>query len=293
MPEPVSFVSGAGRCRGLVYPAVTTGPSPYVILCPGFGGTKDTPSLIAAAEEFARHGYHAMTFDYRHFGLSDGEPRQLVDLDGQLDDIRAAISYARTRPDTSGVVLWATSLGGGHVVSVAATGPQLTAVIAQIPFNGFPRRVRGRTMRATMRLLLAMLTDRVRGWFSCPPRYIAAVGGEGELAVMVGEEAEQAVAAMDSRTWRNEVAPRALFGMMRYRPGDVAAQLEMPVLVAVGEFDRETEEVDAAPIADRAPHGVLRRYPLGHFDFYRPQNRERVLADQIRFLDEVTGRKVS
>ncbi|WP_370330576.1 alpha/beta hydrolase [Mycolicibacterium hippocampi] len=293
MPEPVQFVSGAGRCRGLVYPAVTTGPRPYVILCPGFGGTQDTPSLIAAAEAFARHGYHAMTFDYRHFGLSDGEPRQLVDLDGQLDDIRAAISFVRTRPDASGVVLWGTSLGGGHVVSVAATDPLVTAVIAQIPFNGFPRRVRGRTLRATMRLLLAMLTDRVRGWFSYPPRYIAAVGGEGELAVMAGEEAEQAVAAMASRTWRNEVAPRALFDMMRYRPGDVAPQLEMPVLVAVGEFDRETEQADAAPIADRAPHGVLRRYPLGHFDFYRPHDRERVLADQIRFLDEVTGRKVS
>lgn len=49
--------------------------------------------------------------------------------------------------------------------------------------------------------------------------------------------------------------------MMRYRPGDVAPQLKMPVLVAVGEFDRETEQADAALIADRAPHGVLRRYP--------------------------------
>jgi hypothetical protein len=39
------------------------------------------------------------------------------------------------------VALWGNSLGGAHVISVAADDPRIVAVVAQIPFNGFPRRV--------------------------------------------------------------------------------------------------------------------------------------------------------
>ena len=34
-------------------------------------------------------------FDYRHFGGSAGEPRQLLDIRQQQDDYRAAVGYAR------------------------------------------------------------------------------------------------------------------------------------------------------------------------------------------------------
>ncbi len=84
--------------------------------------------------------------------------------------------------------------------------------------------------------------------------------------------------------WRNEVALRALFGMMRYRPGNEAHRLRMPILVSIAERDLETPEVLSRQIAERAPRGELRRYPVSHFDFYRDPVRQRILADQIDFL---------
>ena len=74
--------------------------------------------------------------------------------------------------------------------------------------------------------------------------------------------------------------------MMRYKPGEVAHRLAMPVLVCVAELDRESPEELTRQLAERAPRGELRRYPGTHFDFYRDPVRGRVLADQVEFLRE-------
>lgn len=290
--EAVEFPSGARRCAGRFLSGPAVQPRPCVVLCTGFGGTQDTPSIQAAATAFAEHGFAVLTFDYRNFGRSGGQPRQLVDVDGQLDDIRAAIGFARSRPEVDGdrVALWGTSLGGGHVITAAAADPRVAAVVAQVPFNGFPKRVEGRSAATTLRLLAAMVRDRVRGRLGRPPLYVPAVGPLGTLAVMASEEAHQVIATMESPTWQNRAAPRALFDMMRYRPGDHAPALTMPVLVCVATRDRESPLGNAAQLAERAPRGRLREYDCGHFDFYRPEVRRRVLADQIAFLDEVFGR---
>jgi pimeloyl-ACP methyl ester carboxylesterase len=181
------------------------------------------------------------------------------------------------------VALWGTSLGGGHGIAVAADDSRIAAVVAQVPFNGFPRRVEGRSVVATLRLLGAMVMDAVRGWFGCSPYYIRAVGTIGELAVMASPQAQQAIDAMHSLQWRNEVAPRALFEMMRYKPGARAHRLAMPVLVCLAEHDRESPVELARQIADHAPHGELEIYPCAHFDFYSPEVRVQVVGTRSTF----------
>ena len=229
----IRFDSGGVTCVGYVYPPVRGGGLvPCVVVGTGFSGTQDTPSIQAAAQAFAEAGFAALTFDYRHFGESDGAPRQLVRIKDQQEDFHAAIRCARSHAgiDPERVALWGTSLGGGHVIAVAADDPRIAAVVAQVPFNGFPKRVEGRTVAATLRLLGAMVTDAVRGWLGCSPYYIRAVGTTGELAVMASPQAQQAIDAIHSLQWRNQVAPRALFEMMRYKPGARAHRLGMPVL---------------------------------------------------------------
>ncbi|MCP2315445.1 hypothetical protein APR12_000775 [Nocardia amikacinitolerans] len=285
----ITFDSSGTECAGTLYTETETGERPCVILCPGFSGTQDTPSVVAAAQTFAAAGMAALTFDYRRFGVSAGQPRQLVDIDDQLADIRAAVRFARDHPliDPDRIVLWGTSLGGGHVVTVGADDERIAAVLAQVPFNGFPRRAEGRSTRATLALLRVMVADWLRGVLGLSPHYIPAVGRPGELAVMTGPQAQATIDAMHSETWRNSVAPRALLQMMRYKPGDHAPRLRMPLLVCIGERDRETVAEDTVELAERAPRGELRTYPFSHFEIYRADNREKVLADQIDFLRRV------
>ncbi|PSL47145.1 hypothetical protein B0I31_12552 [Saccharothrix carnea] len=295
----VAFESRGTTCAGYLYlPAAPNRQLPCVVLGHGFSGTMDR--LFPHAERFAAEGMAALVFDYRGFGESAGEPRQLADIDGQQEDLRAAIAFARGHEhvDPGAVVLWGNSLGGAHAISVAAGDPDIVAVVAQIPFNGFPKRVAGRSTWQTLRLLGAIGWDALRGKVGLRPCYIPMVGRPGELAVAATVEAEQHIKTLTggeaTSLWRNSVAPRALLSMMRYHPDRAAARLTMPLLVCVAADDHETPIETTRALAERAPRGELRSYPGTHFTFYTdPATREHALTDQIAFLRRCLRPQVS
>ncbi|OPZ25163.1 MAG: Alpha/beta hydrolase family protein [Deltaproteobacteria bacterium ADurb.BinA179] len=107
--ENVQFASGGLKCSGWLYRA-RGGPRPCVVLAHGFGGTREM-RLGAYAEAFVEAGYHALVFDYRHFGDSEGEPRQILDIKRQHEDWRAALRFARGigGVDPEKMILWGTS----------------------------------------------------------------------------------------------------------------------------------------------------------------------------------------
>jgi uncharacterized protein len=293
--EKVSFASGAVGCAGYLFapePRAGTGEClPVVILAHGFSGTMDR--LVPHAERFAADGIAALVFDYRGFGESGGQPRQVVDLSSQHQDLRAAIAWARGREDLDPdrVALWGNSLGGAHVISVAADDPRIVAVVAQIPFNGFPRRVEGRSTGAALRLFGAMVWDSIKGRLHLEPFYIPMVGKPGELAVTATHEADRHIQTLTggnlTTLWKNQVAPRGLLQMLLYRPALDAARLQAPLLVCAAEQDREAPVDTARALVQAAPRGTLRVYPGTHFDFYTdPAIRDRALADQLEFLHE-------
>ncbi|GAA0954715.1 alpha/beta hydrolase [Actinocorallia libanotica] len=287
MRTEVSFTAAGVRCAGYLYLPSGPGPVPCVVLCHGFSGTMDR--LFDYAERFAAEGLAALVFDYRSFGESDGEPRQVPDIDGQLVDVRAAVAFARAheRVDPGRVLLWGNSLGGAHAITVAADDPRIAAVVAQIPFNGFPKKVEGRSTGDTLRLLGAIVWDAFRGELGLRPYYIPMVGRPGRLAVTATPEADlhiQTLSGGGETLWRNSVAPRGLLRMMRYRPAEAAARLTCPLLVCAAAEDRETPAETSRVLADRAPRGEMRVYPGTHFTFYTDLAfRDRVVADQIDF----------
>ncbi|MFI7638363.1 alpha/beta hydrolase [Nonomuraea sp. NPDC049400] len=294
MRTKVSFNAAGVRCAGYLYLPADPGPVPCVVLCHGFSGTMDR--LFDYAERFSAEGFAALVFDYRSFGESDGEPRQVPDIDGQLVDISAAVAFARAheRVDPSRVLLWGNSLGGAHAITVAAGDRRIAAVVAQIPFNGFPKKVEGRSTGETLKLLAAIVWDALRGKLGLRPYYIPMVGRPGEFAVTATPEADQHIQTLTGggkTLWRNSVAPRGLLQMMRYRPAEAAARLTCPLLVCVAAQDRETPLETTRVLADRAPRGELRTYPGTHFTFYTdPSFRDQVVADQIDFYGQASAK---
>ena len=132
--ENIQFVSGGLRCAGWFYRAQGKETCPCIVLAHGFGGTREM-RLDAYGETFAQAGYHALVFDYRHFGDSEGEPRQILNIGRQHEDWHAAIGFAKGRPgvDPSKIILWGTSFSGGHVVPVALKESGIAALISQVP----------------------------------------------------------------------------------------------------------------------------------------------------------------
>lgn len=292
--EDITFDSHGTPCAGWLYRAEAADGErrPVVVLGHGLGAVKEM-RLDAYAERFADAGYHALAFDYRHFGASGGEPRQLLDVDRQREDWHAAIAYARSLPgvDPDRVVVFGSSFGGGHVLVVAAQDPRVAAAIAQCPFTdgiASARRNMGPTSLAIMGRALADSVAAARG----KPRVMVALAGRpGETALMNTADALDGYLALvpEGMSFSDEVAAAVALRIPREKPGKVARSVTAPVLVAVCETDSVAPAAATIKHAERMPNAVIKRYPVGHFDIYLGDAFETAVADYVDFLDDVVG----
>jgi dienelactone hydrolase len=289
----VFFTSGGVTCAADLYrPDGPEESLPCLVVGHGFSGTKGLARVYA--ERFTAAGLAVLVFDYRNFGASGGEPRQVVDVAKQRADYHAAVRFARSLPgiDPERIALWGTSFSGGHVIAVAAEDPRIAAVVAQVPLLDARRtgrttrqRLRRALTRSALKLFGAAWRDALRAVRGRPPYLARVVGRPGEAAVYTDPQVAAVFAELggEAAGWRNAFAPRFLFGLPRYRPG-MAERLRMPLLVCVADGDLEASAELAVEVAARAPRGEVRRYPVGHFDVYIEPVRSRVIADQIAFL---------
>jgi pimeloyl-ACP methyl ester carboxylesterase len=283
--EDVWIPSHAEQLAAYVYrPDSDTGNSPCVVMAHGWSATRDD-GLPGFAEAFRGAGFVVILFDYRHFGASTGEPRQLLDIRGQHDDYRAVVAWARELAgvDPDRVVLFGSSFSGGHVLAVAATDARIAAVISQAPFTDAIPTLMLVPPRNIVRFVVAAVRDQAGAWLGRSPVLVPAVGEPGAFGAMTAPEAKpgfDAIVPSDSK-WRNEFAARMMLAFPFYRPGRKAAKLKMPVLICICDTDETTPIAPALRAAKRALRAELRRYPYGHFGIYHdPQAK----ADQVAFL---------
>ena len=245
VPDEVFFDSDGTRCAAdLYWPKVADGAVPCVVMGHGGSGTKRL-GLPKYAAKFAEAGMAVMAFDYRGFGASAGQPRQVIDVAAQQDDYRAAVRYARGHDaiDPQRIALWGTSLSGGHVLSVAATDPLIAAVVSQVPLiDGWHR---GRTLRQrlqwdivwrTAQFTAAAVIDVIGARLGKAPHLVPVVADAGRVAVFTEPYAKVAFEALGGERvgWRNALAPRFLFelpqpGVLpRVRSADYVGRSDLP-----------------------------------------------------------------
>jgi fermentation-respiration switch protein FrsA (DUF1100 family) len=291
----VSFASGGELCAAWHLPAEgeeLAGPAgrPCVVMAHGIGGTKDS-GLLPFAEAFAAAGLSALLFDYRSFGHSSGEPRQLASPERHREDYRAAIAFARKLEgvDPGRIVLWGTSWSGGHVVHVASGDPAIAAVIAQTPDLDGVRSLREIARYAgwgqLLRVTIEGLRDRLAAIRGGEPHMISLVGPPGSLAALSSEESEPGYRAIAGPSWRNEVAARAVLDEGRNRAIAVIDRVGCPILIQIADRDSVAPPPGARAAAWRARGRVeVREYLCAHFDIYVGEWGERSIEDQLHFL---------
>lgn len=103
-----------------------------MLFCHGNGGNLTSrPGYYRAILET---GVNLLTFDYRGYGLSDGEPSEA----GTYTDAETAYQWLRTRgfaPEH--ILVWGESLGGGIASHVAAT-QSVGGLVLQSSFTSIP-----------------------------------------------------------------------------------------------------------------------------------------------------------
>ena len=258
----------------------------------GFGGTKDS-GLQPFAERFAAAGLDVLAFDYRGFGTSQGEPRQRISITGQVEDYAAAVAAAQRLPgvDRARIVLWGSSLSGGHVLRVAAGCSDVAAVIAMTPMTNALATARqvlsqygpAPALRATGRGLHSRIaTTRGRAPVTMP--IVSRPGQGGALAL---DGAYESYLGLAGPSWRNEIDATVGMELTKISTAKYAKALRAPLLVQIADFDRY---VPAGAVARTAALGraVVHHYPCDHFDVWPGHEWfDRAVDDQVAFLRRV------
>jgi len=282
----VRFASGGAECAAWHFGPGGSGAC--VVMAHGLGAIKEV-GLERFARRFAAAGHDVVAFDYRGFGESGGEPRQVVDIAGQQQDWRAAIEFARGLSGVAWerIVLWGTSYAGGHVLQLAARLEGLAAAVAQVPMADGLAAARSVGLVQTARLAGHGLLDAVGARLGRAPHTVAITGAPGELALLTSPDAAAGLEILnpDGYPWPNEIAARFVLHAGAHRPGRDAARIDCPLLVVVCDDDAVTPAAPALAAARRAPRGQLLRLSGGHYAVYQDEGFERAVQAELGFLE--------
>lgn len=298
----VEFRSRTDLCRAWLFapdpaPGAGSGPgtrsSPCIVMAHGLGGTRNA-KLEPYARRFADAGYAVLLFDYRHFGNSEGAPRQLVSIHRQLQDWEAAIGFARTLPtvDPGRIALWGSSFSGGHVIVAAARDGKVAAISAQGPMmDGLSATLnimRYAGIGMGLKLVGRGLQDVFRAMFGMEPVYVPLVAPPGQVATMSTLDAEPGYKAIAGPGWRNEICARFALTLPMYRPVAHAGDVRCPALIEVCINDSVAPAGAAIKAAKKiGAKAELKQYDFGHFDLYVDKGFERSSGDQLEFFNRV------
>lgn len=266
----LTFTSHGTPCKGYLYmPSEAKAPVPCVIM---------------------GHGFAAFLFDYRHFGASGGEPRQLLVPSREVEDWLSAIAFVRKldgiKPDA--IALWGTSFGGGLVTVAAARDGNVQAIIAQCPMmDGLAsvfEVIRYAGIAQVMKLSAHGALDITRSLLGMSPHYIASAGRPGEVAAMSAADCYDGYLALIPEGVPNQVAARIAATLMTFRPVTEAHKVNCPALIQICEKDTVAPVAAAEKAAKKMNRAEVRRYEMGHFDIYQGEDLEMSVSDQLEFL---------
>ncbi len=266
---------------------------PCVVMAHGFGCTKDS-GLEPFAQRFAEAGADVVVFDYRGFGLSEGQPRQFIDHRRHREDYRSAVAHARALPgvDPDRIVLWGSSYSGGHVIAVATEDPLIAGVISQgAAMDGFAAVAQIWSYagpRQLLRLTAHALLDVVGGLLNRRPHHIPIVGEPESLAAITSDDGLPGYSSIIGPSFINSMAARGIVPILLNRPVTKARKLRMPVLLVIATHDSIAPVSAVEKVASRVRGPVrVEWYDVGHFDIYLGDPFEKSVAAQVELVRSI------
>jgi len=283
------FLSDDVRCDGDLYlPAGVTKP-PVVIMAHGMGAQKDF-RIPAFAKRFVEKKMSAFLFDYRTFGKSAGEPRQLVDPYRHVEDWQAAIAHVRTLSEVDGnkIALWGSSFAGGHVVTCAAEDEEIKAIVSQVPFASGWSSMRLKNFSDIFLASMYGTYDYLKACLFLSPHYSPLIGHPDSFAAMNTEESYDGYMSIVPKetNWENKMQSRGFIKMTFYSPLSKAHQVEAAALVIAARHDSLVPIDAVKEIAKNIPKGELVVMDCNHFAPYTGELFEEMVGFETEFLEK-------
>ncbi|MCB1147332.1 MAG: alpha/beta fold hydrolase [Leptospiraceae bacterium] len=285
--QPVKFQSADGFCAADFY---RPGAEKFgvIIMAHGFAAERSW-KLPEYAAHFAANGIGVLLFDYRNFGDSPGEPRQLISPARHLQDYESALSFIQghSQVDSNRIGVWGASFSAGHSVYLAAKNPKIAAISLLVPFLDFWPVLQKIPPLAVAGLLPFAVAD----WFLSLVNLalpLQIVGDPGEAAMLTFPGWKKGIldgVPADSK-WINAAPARVALELPFFRPAQVADSLKMPVLVQYGSRDTGIPAEAVKDFCSKLNNVELQEFRMGHIDPFQNKWFPKIADAQLQFFQK-------
>jgi uncharacterized protein len=175
---------------------------PAILVAGAITGVKEQVAG-SYAERLAKSGFVTVALDHRHFGESEGEPRQHEDIAKKIEDFKNAVSFMCTLEDINREKIGACgiSMGGGYVLQLAAFDRRIKAVsIVASGLNLGDTLLDMLGKEGFVNFLKEHNKARQKHYETGEAQYIPAVATDNKPAAMPGDEPFEYYRT--SRAWR-------------------------------------------------------------------------------------------
>lgn len=238
----VSFESHGETLRGHLFLPEGFDPNrayPAVIVTGSWTTVKEQMAGLYAGR-LAEQGYPALTFDFRHFGESGGQPRQYESPEHKIEDIGSAAKFMQSLPfvDDERLGGFGVCASSGYMAHAAARGDILKTLVLVAPWlhnaelvkplYGGEEGVQDRISKGEEARRAYEEKNHVYIVPACNPvDEQAAMPGEFDYYLNPNRGAVQA--------WRNEFAVMSWPGWLTFDAISAASDITVPVLIVHSE----------------------------------------------------------
>lgn len=290
--EPLYIQSGKDVIAADFYRPKNIKNPAIIIMAHGFAALRQF-GLVKFAQRFAQAGYAVVLFDYRHWGGSTGQPRELVSLDDQQNDWKTVINYLKSQKSlsTRKMVLWGTSLSGGYVLSLAAELKNIHAVIAQTPYVDGAETAKNYPLQYLPKALKLSSQDYMGAKVGLTSKTLPVVSADS-LCIMPSQDCYHGFMSIipPDYYWSGEVPARVFFNLIRYRPILTLRSIHIPVLFIAAKHDGWIPiESSREAATNIAPFVDYYEWDIAHFEIYHGVWLEKAISTQLEFLHQHIG----
>ena len=248
---------------------------PAILVAGAMSGVKEQ---VAGqyAERIAKDGYVTLVLDHRHFGESEGEPRQHEDPAKKLEDFKNAISFISSLKgiDRERIGACGISMGGGYMLQLAAFDRRIKSVsIVASGLNLADTLLEILGKEGFVNFLKEFNNARQRRYDTGEVQYIPAVATDNKPAAMIGDEPFEyyGTSRAWSPGWVNRYTTESIENLMSYNAIPYARHVSpIPLLIIHGKNDKYCLPKFAQEVYDLAdePKEILWLDTSNHIDLY-------------------------
>lgn len=290
MPKQFFFKSDDAKVAAHLYmPQEVNKPKiPGIVMCHGFAGVKEM-LLPNFAKRFAENGYAVLTFDYRGFGQSEGEPGRLKPS-LQIEDIINALAYIRScsQVDSERIALWGTSFGGANAIITATKDKNIKSIAVQLTFGDGQRVVtNGMSEKEAFNLysLIEKMEERK-----------TKTGKEMFVPILKVVSDPQSKAFYDSHVGqfpelKIKIPMLTVAETIKHKPELVIGDVKAPILITAAGQDGVNPLEESKILFQKAnnPKEFFVIENATHYEIYYGEYFEKAIAKQLEWFNGTLG----